>query len=233
MIDSARKLLSLLLIASLAPLGQASAQQTPAPSGPVPAQIMTAHTVFLSNAGGDPYFAFFSGGVDRAYNDLYASLKLWPRVTVVSSPQGADLILEIHSRSNPSSTGGAEPSPVYTPELELRLLDPGSHTTLWTLDSYLHGTAGRQKSRDRALDEAATVLFNQLRQLTGERLTPVEAKAVSRRPGVSRRAVLISLGVTAAVAVVPLAIILSKRHDAPKLPSSPTLPCTPGAFCPA
>ena len=154
LLDSARKLLCLLLITTLTLLGQASAQQQPPPSAPVPAQILQAHTVFLANAGGDPYFAFFSGGPDRAYNDVYAGLKQWSRVTVVASPQQADLILEIRSRSNPSSSGGADPSPIYMPELELRLLDPSSHTTLWTLNSYLNGSLARQKTRDRTLDQA-------------------------------------------------------------------------------
>ena len=224
MIASARKFFCLVLIASLLSLGQAPAQQAPANSGPVPTQITEAHTIFLSNAGGDPYFAFFTGGVNRAYNDLYTGLKQWPRVRVVATPQQADLILEIRARSNASSTGGADPSTVYTPELELRLLDPASHTSLWTLNAYLNGAGGRQRTRDRALDQAATVLVNQLRQLAGEQLTPAEAKAAARRPGPSRRAILLSIGISAALVVIPLVIILNMRHDPPKLPTVPS-PC--------
>ncbi len=224
LLDLPRKLLCLVLITNLTLLGQASAQQPPPPSAPVPAQILQAHTVFLANAGGDPFFAFFSGGPDRAYNDVYAGLKQWVRVTIVASPQQADLILEIRSRSNASTSGGADSSPVYTPELELRLLDPASHTTLWTLNSYLNGSLARQKTRDRTLDQAATVLVDQLRQLTGEQLTPAQAKAASRRPGPTRRTTLIYLGITAVAVVVPLAIVLSMRHSQPKLPAPPSFP---------
>src|SRR6266567_38086 len=45
---------------------------------PLPAQIFTARKVFVSNAGGDT-LGDYSGGPDRAYNQLYTALKGWGR----------------------------------------------------------------------------------------------------------------------------------------------------------
>ncbi len=42
---------------------------------PLPAQIFTGRKVFVSNAGGDTLD--YSGGPDRAYNQIYAALRAW------------------------------------------------------------------------------------------------------------------------------------------------------------
>ena len=198
-------------------------------AAPVPPQISDAHTIFLSNAGGDSYFALaYSDGPDRAYNDLYAALKGWGRYQIVTSPNDADLILEVHSlaKSSTDVTNGNS-STVYTPELRLELRDPKTRTVLWTLSSYVKTSAGRQKARDKQLDAAATVLFNQLRQLTGETLTPAEAKAAHSRPGLTRGTWILLGSVAAIGIIVPVAIIAS--HSQPSQPKLPT--CANPPFC--
>jgi hypothetical protein len=73
-------------------------QQQPTDAAPVPAQIMAAKKVFVSNAGEERNPAGdldFSGGPDRAYNQFYAAIKNWGQYEVVATPADADLVLEI------------------------------------------------------------------------------------------------------------------------------------------
>jgi hypothetical protein len=78
---------------------RAQPSQWPA-SAPVPAQIAAAQKVFISNAGGESFErvidqTVFKGGPDRPYNQFYAAMKGWGRYALVSSPDGADLVVEI------------------------------------------------------------------------------------------------------------------------------------------
>ena len=221
------------LIASLLCLLLATTSTTVRAQGtaaPVPSQIAEAHSVFLSNGGGDGYFALtYSNGGDRAYNDLYAGIKNWGRFQIVSAPGDADLILEVHSLANEStSTVHGSSTTSYGPQLRLQLLDPKTHSVLWTLDSYIHAGPGRQKTRDKQLDTAASVLITQLRQLVGETLSPAEAKAARSRPGASRGTWIV-IGVLAAVAVIVPVAILASRPSQPKIPTLPV--CTNPPFC--
>src|SRR5437899_9447839 len=61
---------------------------------PLPRQIFTSRKVFVSNAG-DETLGDFSGGPDRAYNQLYTALKSWGRYELVSTPADAELVFEI------------------------------------------------------------------------------------------------------------------------------------------
>ncbi len=225
MYDFLCKTLCGILVVLFVSLPLAHAQQSGVPAAIVPAQITQARTIFLSNAGGDPLFTYYDGGTDRAYNDLYAALKNWGHFQVVGTPAAADLILEVRSIANESAIGVPPNSTTsYTPEIRLQLLDSASHTVLWTLNSYIRISVARKKTRDRQFDEAAAALFDQLRQLTGETLTPEQTKAAHRSPGPSRRSVLIWVAVTAAATIIPLAIILSHFGDKPKTPTLPSYP---------
>ena len=214
-----------ILVVLFVSLPLAHAQQSAAPAAPIPTQITQARTIFLSNAGGDPLFTYYDGAPDRAYNDLYAAVKNWGHFQIVGTPAAADLILEVRSLANESSVG-VPPNSItsYNPEIRLQLLDPASHTVLWTLNSYIKISVARKNTRNRRFDEAAAAVFDQLRQLTGETLTPAESKAAHRNPGPSGRSVLILVAVTAAVAIIPLAIILSHSEDKPKAPVLPISP---------
>src|SRR5207302_11068504 len=61
---------------------------------PLPSQIYTSKKVFVSN-GGDETLGDYSGGPDRAYNQLYAALKGWGPYEPVSAPADAELVFEI------------------------------------------------------------------------------------------------------------------------------------------
>src|ERR1700723_3799054 len=87
----------------------AHAQESP--SAPVPAQLITAGKIFISNAGGDidpntRRLGEFLGLPIRPYNEFYSAMKSWGRYQIVSTPSDADLIFEI-SFSVSLATGGA------------------------------------------------------------------------------------------------------------------------------
>src|SRR5271168_4126405 len=98
------------------------------PSAPVPAQLVTAGKIFISNAGGDidpntRRLGEFVGLPIRPYNEFYAAMKSWGRYQLVSAPAEADLVFEI-SFSVSLATGGADA------KFHLVILDPKTHVTL-------------------------------------------------------------------------------------------------------
>lgn len=90
-----RKLLCFALAMVLALTSVLRAQQTTPAPAPIPPQITSARTIFISNGGGPSYFDLFTGGADRGYNSFYAALQTWNRYQFVSTPSQADLIFEI------------------------------------------------------------------------------------------------------------------------------------------
>jgi hypothetical protein len=128
-----------------------------APAAPLPTPILSAKKLFIANGGeqrnlsGDLYF---SGGPDRAYNQFYASMKDWGRYEIVPAPADADLVIQIHLDDE---RGGFS-------ELDLVVLDPKTHFTLWTLSEHAMA-AGRQKTRDASFDRAISLLSDDLKKL--------------------------------------------------------------------
>ncbi len=225
-----RKSLCFTLALTFIAVQTTQAQQT-TPSAPIPSQIAEAHTVFISNAGADSYFpTYFSGGSDRAYNDLYAAVKNWGKYRLVPAPAQADLILEVRSIASANVSGvGGNVDTSYNPQIRLQLLDPKTRIVLWTLMADIR-QGGLQKTRDARFDKAAAAIFTQLRQLSGEAVTPAEAKAAHSTAGNSTGVRVLGGLALAAVIVVPIVLFLNHRHDQPTLPPSPA--CTNPPFCP-
>ena len=118
--------------------------QTPAPaSAPLPAALTTAHKLFLGNAGDQE-----NADCLRAYNDFYGDLTKLPRFTLIPSPNGADLILEMHYELTPGQTAGHDDPRRF----RVLILDPGTHVVLWSLTERTN-YATFQKNRDKNLDE--------------------------------------------------------------------------------
>ncbi len=118
--------------------GLASAQQAEmAAIAPVPAQMLNAKTVFISNAGADSglFPHPFSGDPDRAYNEFYANMVSWGRYQIVSSPGEADLVFELQlmAPNGPSNAdkqkGASDPLPMF----RLVMYDRPTHYVLWAL----------------------------------------------------------------------------------------------------
>jgi hypothetical protein len=226
-----RKLLcfTLALLFASTPLTRAQQTSTTA-SAPVPPQITSAHSIFISNGSGGNFFNAFTGGADRGYSQLFAALQQWNRYQLVDSPSQADLLFEIHAIAPAISTGD-DGAISYNPQLILRILDPKTNALLWTTTSNVKA-AGGQSSRDKGFDESVAVLVDRVRQLTGEQLDSAQVKAIRSNNQMPRSAkMLIGVGIGAAVGLTIFGVYKVTHRSTPTLPTIP--PCPDPPFCPA
>lgn len=138
---------SLLIPASMA-------QQNSVPT-PKPEQILTAKKIFVSNAA-EKCANFFCGAPDQPYDEFYNGIKMTGRYDLVGAPAEAELVFEINFVSNPAN---------QLPRLKLLILDPKTHTTLWTLDEQV-GAAGRQSTGRKNFEKAMSSLIRDVQMLT-------------------------------------------------------------------
>jgi hypothetical protein len=225
-----RKLLCFTLALLLASTPLTRAQQTSTPASiPIPQQITTAHTIFVSNGGGTNYFNAFTGGPDRGYSQLYLALQQWNRYQIVDSPAQADLIFEIHAVAPAVDAGGTDGAIVYNPQLILRILDPKTNALLWTTTANVKA-AGGQNSRDKGFDESVIVLVDRSRQLTGEQLNQTQLKAIQSNTQWPRSTkILLGVGIGAAVGLTMFGVYMVTHRNTPTLPTIP--PCPDPPFC--
>jgi hypothetical protein len=162
-----------LAIAWVAVPGVRAQDQKVSVPAPLPAQIFTAKKVFVSNAGGDS-LGEYSGGPDRAYDEIYGALKGWGRYELASAPADAELVFEI-SFSMPIlgeavSGGGGTPvsnKTVKDPQLRLAILDVKTHVLLWTFTEHLQN-ALLQGNRDKNFEHAMAALVNDIKNVAGQ-----------------------------------------------------------------
>ena len=164
-------LASLLLLLTLTAAAQmpphaASPIAPPPPS--VPPGLLTARTVFVSNAGADSglFPSPFSGDPDRAYQQFYTAIQSWRHYQLVSDPTQADLVLELRltapdgPQSPNKSTGASDPLPMF----RLVIYDRRTHYILWALTESID-KANLQKTHDKNFDVALEELTNDLKRL--------------------------------------------------------------------
>jgi hypothetical protein len=138
--------------------------QKEAAAGPVPAPIVAAKKVFISNAGGG--CDLFSGSPDRAYNEFYAAVKDWGRYELAAAPADADLDFEIGLacpigfRAEDLSNRVLD----YDPQLTLVILDVKTHIVLWGFTEHVE-MAILQGNRDKNFDRALSALVEDLKRL--------------------------------------------------------------------
>lgn len=140
-------------------------------SGPVPSAILNAKTIFVSNAGADSglFPEPFSGDPDRAYAELYSSLKASGKYTLAGDPSEADLVLEVQLTAPNGPTKGSK---VYgasdpVPMLRLVVYDRKTHYVLWAITESID-IAFRQKTHDRNFDDAVTALVGEFERISGK-----------------------------------------------------------------
>ena len=167
--------LALAIVCSAVPDLRAQNQKELLPA-PLPSQIFTARRVFVSNAGGDTLDEY-SGGPDRAYNQLYAALRGWGRYELVAVPADAELVFEISFASrvlgeNISGGGGTPVSNKTFRDTQFRLtiVDLKTHVLLWTYIEHVQG-ALLQGNRDKNFDLAMTALVNDIKNVAGQPAT--------------------------------------------------------------
>lgn len=146
--------------------------------GPVPADILSAKSLFVSNGGGDAglFPEPFSGDSSRGYNELYGALKTSGLYQLVDDPSQADLVLELKltapygpSRAN-KMQGASDPLPMFT----LTVFDRKTHYALWTLTRDID-FAVLQRTHDRNFDDALMAVVSQFEALGGKQ-PPAAAK---------------------------------------------------------
>lgn len=165
-----RMRLFVLICATLLFAAYAGAQAPPPISlAPVPPALLSAKTVFISNAGADSglFPHPFSGDPDRPYNQFYAAMQSWGRYQLLADPSEADIVFELqliapYGPSNPNKQNGA-PDPL--PMFRLVIFDRKTHYVLWALTESIT-MALLQKTHDNNFDGALTALTMDLKRLT-------------------------------------------------------------------
>jgi len=134
------------------------------PPAPLPAVIVNAQAVFLSNGGGS----------DLAYDAFYAGMKSWGKWRVVGSPSEADLIVELAYRvedrgtriwsSTNTYTGATQvhSAQVTDPQLVLTIYDAKTKNSLWSTIDHRR-LARREKNREKEMINSAERLVEELK----------------------------------------------------------------------
>ena len=149
------------------------AEQT-AIAAPVPAQILSAKKVFISNAGTDSMsMAVFkrAGDPDQPYNQFYAAMKSWGKYEIVSAPADADLIFEIRFTAPVGQYGSIS---IAEPQLGLTLRDVKTHFILWTFVEPVQG-AFRKGTWEKNFAEGMSNLMADLRHLTASTVATADS----------------------------------------------------------
>ena len=152
---------------------QSLVAQKPAPTpqsaavvAPVPAQILTARKVFISNVGGDNDISpdHYSGSPNRAYDQFYAAMKSWGHYDLVSTPAEAELVFELHFDVPVYGSGFTDTW--RRPQFRLVIMDAKTHFVLWGFTEYL--VTMSHVTHDQSFDRAMVALVNDVAKLAGQ-----------------------------------------------------------------
>lgn len=149
----------------------AAQQHKLAPPAPIPAQVLTAKTVFIANGGGDESrdeSASYTGGPNRAYNEFYAAMKTWGRYELVASPADADLVLEIQLTviQVQRERVMADDATAYDPQIRLVIRDVKTRQTLWGRTEHVQA-AVLQSNRDNNFQQAMSAIVAEVKRIAG------------------------------------------------------------------
>jgi hypothetical protein len=141
------------------------------PPAPLPAVVITAQKVFLTNGGGS----------DLGYDAFYAAMKNWGKYQIVGSPEEADLIVELayrvehggtrvwSSTNTYNGTTQVHSAQIVDPQLVLTIYDAKSKNSLWSTTDHRR-LARREKNREKETINSAERLVDELK--TRASLTP-------------------------------------------------------------
>ena len=123
---------------------------------PVPAPLLEGKKVFVSFDPGDvlAFPSVYSGGPERAYDELYADMQKWNHYTLVLDPKDADLIFSVRFVE----------SPMAWPQIRLVVSDAKTHVTLWAFVEQVN-RAFFKRNRDQAFSNAVMALVNDVQLL--------------------------------------------------------------------
>ncbi|MDP9158749.1 MAG: PEGA domain-containing protein [Acidobacteriota bacterium] len=149
------------------------------PSAPLPAIVINASKIFLTNGGGS----------NLAYDSFYSEMKQWGRYEIVGSPQEADLIIElayrveqngtrVWSSTNPYyGTTQVHSAQIEDPQLALTIYDAKTKNSLWSEVDHRR-LARREKNREKEIINSAARLVQDLKARVGiaGSIAPTEPK---------------------------------------------------------
>ena len=133
------------------------------------------------NGGADNNFPIRG---DQAYNQVYAALQAWGRFQLVSSPEQADLILNLRDVAPITDVGGGDRTAAYaitSPAFQVTLTDPKTNVPLWTITSPVYLT-GKGQTRARWTSIAVTNLVSRMKVLVNEPLSSTESADLTTYP---------------------------------------------------
>lgn len=134
------------------------------PPAPLPAIIVNAQKVFLTNGGGS----------DLAYDAFYSQMKQWGKYQIVGAPDDADLIVELayrvehggtrvwSSTNTYDNTTQVHSAQIVDPQLVLTIYDAKSKNSLWSTVDHRR-LARRQKNREKETINSAERLVEELK----------------------------------------------------------------------
>ena len=154
-----------IMFLSQALMGQGAGSE----SSRVPAAIVNAKSVFVSNCGSDAglFPEPFSGDPNRGYFAFIRALRDAHTLEVVDDPAQADLVLEIHLSAPmgpihmSKQLGSADALPFH----KLTIYDRKTHFVLWTITEPIE-IAILQKTHDRNFDQALSHVVDDLWELS-------------------------------------------------------------------
>ena len=146
----------------------AALSSQPAPLG-IPAGVLSAKTVFVSNGGSDAglFPEPFSGDPNRPYFGFMKGLQGTAVYELVDDPAKADLVMEIQlsAPAGPVHTSKQLGSADALPFFRLTIYDRKTHYVLWTITEPIE-FAILQKTHDRNFDEALGHVVDDLQALS-------------------------------------------------------------------
>jgi hypothetical protein len=128
-------------------------------AAPVPPQISSAQTVFLTDiSDNDDAADLFSGGGARLYQQMFEELKSWGRYELARKAKQSDLILDVSFQVHRRCDGARDH------RLRLFVRDPRTEILLWGVTTHIKAPIlpGNQR---KAFDAGVAYLVNEIRDL--------------------------------------------------------------------
>ena len=134
------------------------------PVAPLPALIVNAKNIFMSNGGGS----------NLAYDAFYAGMKDWGKYQFVGAPEQADLIVELayrvedkgvhvwSSTNTYDNTTHVHSAEITDPQLILTIYDAKTKNSLWSETDHRR-LARREKNREKETAISAQRLVDDLK----------------------------------------------------------------------
>lgn len=156
--------IALFLALFLTPYATSAKDKKNVPVAPLPAVIVNAKKVFLSNGGGS----------NLAYDAFYSEMKTWGKYEIVGSPEEADLIVELayrvesggtrvwSSTNTYNNTTQVHSAQIVDPQVVLTIYDAKSKTSLWSETDHRR-LARREKNREKETVNSAQRLVEDLK----------------------------------------------------------------------